>query len=132
MIVVLDTNVWISGLQFAKGYGIPTQALERAMSRDVIATCDEIEAEIGRVLVEKFRWEPDRMRMALATVLSRAIRVELRGAVKVCRDPKDDMFLECSQLAQADFLVAGDKDLLVLEEFQGTRIVPPVVYVGLP
>ena len=39
MIVVIDTNVWISALQFAKGRGTPTLALEKAMSEDVIGTC---------------------------------------------------------------------------------------------
>ena len=52
MIVVIDTNVWISALQFAKRRSTPTLALERAMSEDVIATCDEIDAEIVRVLTE--------------------------------------------------------------------------------
>ena len=51
MIVVLDTNVWISALQFAKHRGTPTRALEKAMSEDVIATCDEIDAEIVRVCI---------------------------------------------------------------------------------
>jgi predicted nucleic acid-binding protein len=53
VIVVIDTNVWISALQFAKRRGTPTLALEKAMSEDVIATCDEIDAEIVRVLTEK-------------------------------------------------------------------------------
>jgi uncharacterized protein len=41
VIVVIDTNVWISALPFAKRRGTPTLALEKAMSEDVIATCDE-------------------------------------------------------------------------------------------
>ena len=110
MIVVVDTNVWISALQFAKGYGTPTRALEKAMSEDVIATCDEIDAEIVRVLTEKFSWEQHRATSALQTILARSIRVKIRGMVKVCRDPNDDMFLECAALAKADLLVAGDKD----------------------
>jgi predicted nucleic acid-binding protein len=56
VIVVLDTNVWISALQFAKR-GTPTRALEKTMSEDVIASCREIEAEILRVLTHKFAWE---------------------------------------------------------------------------
>ncbi len=59
MIVVLDTNVWISALQFAKDRGTPTRALEKAMSEDVIASCTEIEAEIQRVLTQKFLWEAE-------------------------------------------------------------------------
>jgi predicted nucleic acid-binding protein len=54
LIVVLDTNVWISSLQFARSYGAPTRALEKAMSRDVIATCPEMEEKNFRVFTEKF------------------------------------------------------------------------------
>jgi uncharacterized protein len=130
VIVVLDTNVWISALQFAKHRGIPTRALEKAMSEDVIATCPEIEAEILRVLTQKFLWDPDRTRAALEAVLARSIRVQLRGTVKECRDPNDDMFLECAARANSDLLIAGDKDLLVLGSYKGTRIVTPAAYVG--
>ena len=52
MIVVIDTNVWISALQFVKRRGTPALALEKAMSEDVIASCDEIDAEIVRVLTK--------------------------------------------------------------------------------
>jgi predicted nucleic acid-binding protein len=53
VIVVIDTNVWISALQFAKRRGTPTLALEKAMSEDVTATGDAIDAEIVRILTEK-------------------------------------------------------------------------------
>ena len=128
MIVVIDTNVWISALQFAKRRGTPTLALERAMSEDVIATCDEIDAEIVRVLTEKFDWERHRAEEALEAILARGIRVRIRGTVKECRDPHDDMFLECSAIAKADLLVAGDKDLLTLGSYKETRIVTPSEY----
>jgi uncharacterized protein len=128
VIVVIDTNVWISALQFAKGRGTPTLVLERAMREDVIATCDEIDAEIVRVLTEKFFWEQQRATSALQAILARAVRVKIRGRVKVCRDSGDDMFLECAALAKADLLVAGDKDLLSLGEYKGTRIVTPSEY----
>ena len=54
--------------------------------------------------------------------------MKIRGAVKVCRDPNDDMFLECAALARADLLVAGDKDLPTLGTYKGTRIVTPSEY----
>jgi predicted nucleic acid-binding protein len=62
--------------------------------------------------------------------LARAIRVGLRGTVKECRDPDDDMFLECAVRANADLLIAGDKDLLVLGSYKGTRILTPAEYVS--
>jgi len=130
VIVVLDTNVWISALQFAKQRGTPTRALEKAMSEDVIASCDEIEAEILRVLTRKFLWEPDRAEAALKAVLARSIRVRLRGDVKACRDPTDDMFLECAARTKANLLIAGDNDLLVLGSYGATRILTPAEYVS--
>jgi putative PIN family toxin of toxin-antitoxin system len=130
VIVVLDTNVWISALQFADRRRTPTRALEKAMSEDVIATCPEIEVEILRVLIEKFFRESERAHAALATVLARAIRVRIRGTVKECRDPNDDMFLECAARANADLLIAGDKDLLVLRSYKGTRILTPTEYIN--
>jgi putative PIN family toxin of toxin-antitoxin system len=128
VIVVIDTNVWISALQFAKHRGTPTLAIEKAMSEDVIATCDEIDAEIVRVLTEKFSWEQHRATSALQSILTRSIRRKILGTVKVCRDPGDDMFLECAALAKADLLVAGDKDLLTLGAHEGTRILTPSEY----
>ena len=99
------------------------------MSEDVIASCREIETEILRVLTDKFSSESTRARAALDAVLARAIRVRLRGTVKECRDPNDDMFLECAMRANADLLIAGDKDLLVLGSYKGTRILTPAEYV---
>jgi len=128
VIVVIDTNVWISALQFAKQPGTPTRALEKAISEDVIATCDEMDAEIVRVLTEKFCWQQPQATSALEVILARGIRVKIRGTGKECRDPGDDMFLECAALAKADLLIAGDKDLLTLGEYKGTRIITPSEY----
>src|SRR5580700_5278267 len=96
MIVVIDTSVWISGLQFASAQGVPTQALQKASLQDVIATCDEIEREILRVLVAKFNASEQRANEVLYAMLGRSVRVSLRGDVRVCRDPEDDMVLECA------------------------------------
>jgi len=84
VIVVLDTNVWISALQFAKGRGTPTLALEKATSEDVIATCDEIDAEIVRVLTEKFSWEQHRTRARALCAFMERQRTPLTGSDRLC------------------------------------------------
>ncbi|CAH1090963.1 putative toxin-antitoxin system toxin component, PIN family [Candidatus Nitrotoga sp. 1052] len=43
----------------------------------------------------------------------------------ISRDPDDDAVLACALAAQADFIVSGDADLLVLKQFQEIRIVTP-------
>lgn len=40
----------------------------------------------------------------------------------VCRDPDDDEVLALALLAQADVIVSGDNDLLVLQSFKGIPI----------
>jgi uncharacterized protein len=102
--------------------------LKKAMNEDVIATCDEINAEIVRVLTEKFSWEQHRATSALQAIQARGIRLKIRGTVKICRDPNDDMFPECAALAKAYLVVAGDKDLLTLGAYKGIRIVTPSDY----
>jgi predicted nucleic acid-binding protein len=57
---------------------------------------------------------------------------ELLDNVHICRDPKDDMFLECAALAGADVLVTGDKDLLSLGTYGSTKIITPLEYVAMP
>jgi hypothetical protein len=52
MIVVVDTNVAVSGLHFAGRAGIPAQAIAKAADFDIIATADEIDSELIR---EPFR-----------------------------------------------------------------------------
>ena len=64
MIVVLDTNVWISVLRWQK-------------LTDLIASCEEIEQEIFRALTEKFSWDRHRARFALA-LGRRYLKVEFR------------------------------------------------------
>lgn len=127
MIVVLDTNVWVSALEFG---GVPDQAVFQALTRDRLAISGFIQSEILRVLTRKFGRDPLELQASLAELLVEALAVEVTGEIKgVCRDPKDDAILETAWKAGADYLVAGDKDLLSLGEFRGTAIVSPSAYV---
>ncbi len=44
-------------------------------------------------------------------------------SMPVSRDPDDDHVLACAVSAHADLIVSGDKDLLVLDQYQGIPIV---------
>ena len=41
------------------------------------------------------------------------------------RDPKDDKFVACALVGDANYLITEDKDMLVLEVVGDVRIVPP-------
>ena len=40
-------------------------------------------------------------------------------------DPKDDMVVATAVVARADYLVSGDRHLLSLGQYEGTRILTP-------
>ncbi len=127
MIVVVDTNVWVSALEFG---GTPAQALTRALTVDRLAISGFIEAEVVRVLVEKFGRERRALQVTLNELLETALRVGIDGAIRgACRDPNDDAILETAVAANANLLVAGDRDLLSLRSFRSVEIVNPAAYV---
>ena len=43
--------------------------------------------------------------------------------MNISRDPDDDKFIECAKDADALYIVSGDKDLLVIEEYDGIQII---------
>lgn len=79
--------------------------------------------ELVRVLgYKKFKLSPTDLNTALAMYMP---YVEIHtlehptqaiAPVLQCRDPKDQIFLDLAHSAQADFLVTGDEDLLVLND----------------
>jgi uncharacterized protein len=123
VIVVFDSGVWISALHFG---GTPLVALDQVFINDQLAVCDQIVTEVCEVLVGKFEWEDGEVRTVLDEYLLEALYTQVGGDLRgVCRDPKDDMVLECAVNAEAQFLVTGDNDLLALELFRDIRIVTP-------
>jgi uncharacterized protein len=55
--------------------------------------------------------------------------VTIAERIVACRDPTDDKFLELAINGQADAIVTGDLDLLVLNPFQGIPIIDPVAFI---
>jgi len=65
----------------------------------------------------------------IASFVSKAEVVSPQNKLSICRDPKDNLILECCLEAAADFLVTGDKDLLEIENPpSGLKILTPGMY----
>jgi uncharacterized protein len=127
VIVVFDSGIWISAMEFG---GTPLEAVIRAIAQDRFAVCDQIREEVVRVLTRKFRWEAERVRADLAFYWLDSLPVELKGTVTgICRDPKDEPILECAERAEAECIVTGDHDLLSLASYRGIRIITAREYV---
>lgn len=53
--------------------------------------------------------------MLLDLIEENAEFIEVESDVDLCRDPKDNFLLSLGKDGKADYLITGDKDLLVLE-----------------
>lgn len=132
--VVLDTNVWISGIFFRRGP--PARILEAWRDRqfDVVITAETF-VELGRKLPEKATQFGAHFSLAgewLAYIKTFSKSVTALGkVVEVSRDETDDPFLDAAVSGRAAYLVTGDKDLLVLEVYQGVKIITPRAFLEL-
>jgi uncharacterized protein len=100
-----------------------TSSTEQAFTTSQIAICDQIVEEIVRALIDKMDWDRPRVDRSMRIYLEDAKHVPVFGGLRgICRDPKDDMVLECAITGQAQVIITGDKDLLVLGKYEGIRI----------
>ncbi len=126
-IFVVDTNILISAVLF-KNSGI-RKTFDSVIETGKIAASLETFSEFREVLLRpKF----DRY-VSLESKLSvlkdfeeMLIFFEISESMQICRDPKDNKFLELAISANATCIITGDKDLLVLHPFRGIPILNAV------
>jgi putative PIN family toxin of toxin-antitoxin system len=82
-------------------------------------------------LVRKFRAMAGLDGHAVLAILAVAEVVEVGEVVSVARDKKDDPYLATARAARADYLVTEDEDLLVLGEYEGTKIVNAATFLAI-
>jgi putative PIN family toxin of toxin-antitoxin system len=127
--VVFDTTTVLSALLFPSGRlawlrqhwreGECTPLISRATA-----------AELTRVLTyPKFSLSVEDRRELLADYLPYCVVAEINQTCNLlCRDPKDQPFLDLAESGNADVLVTGDNDLLVLAGQTRFAIESPEVY----
>lgn len=132
----LDANVYVSAA--VRPEGPPGQILEGFLQGDAfeIVMSQAIVEEVLRALnypkVRKYirsgldpaLWFED------IVVLSQLVAGEHEFA-GVSKDPDDDKYIAAAIEGRAQFVVAGDSDLLDLKEYDGIRIVSPRVFLDL-
>ena len=127
---VVDTNVLISALLFKNS--IPFRAIELAEKQGIIlyseATLNELEQVLNRKKFNKYLSLEDRQ-VFLLKFISTSELVSITEKIAVCRDEKDNKFLELAVSSNANIIVTGDLDLLVLNPFQAIEIVTPDIFI---
>ena len=126
--VVLDTNVVLSALVFAQGRlaGVRNAWHAKLCSPLVSrATADEL---VRTLAYPKFNLSPEEQRELLADYLPYCVTVRIPAKLPktpTCRDPADIPFLQLALAGKAEYVVTGDRDLLLLANRFSCAIIKP-------
>ena len=129
MRVILDTNVFVSGVFFS---GPPYQILEAwrdsrfrlVISQDIL---DEYR-RVGEILSSQF---PAIDLWPIIELVTNEAEIYPSHAMPkpVCDDPDDDKFIVCAITAKCKMIVSGDKHLLKVSGLNGIDVIKPREFV---
>ncbi len=129
MRIVLDANVIIAA--FA-ARGLCESIMEVCLSDHKLLLCDELLEEILRNLRLKIKLSDKIVDNISDLLMEQASMIDpVPLSPDICRDPDDVKILGLAVAANANYIVTGDKDLLVLKEIQGIPILNPRAFSNL-
>jgi len=121
--IIIDTNLWISfligkGLKELKNL-LVEETVQVVISEEIL---QEIIIVTQRPKLQKYfpRNKVDELIQILHAI---GLFIIITTEVSICRDPKDNYLLALAKDSNANFLVTGDQDLLMIERFENTEIV---------
>ena len=125
MKVVLDTNIFISGI-FWKGDSNKV-ILNWKEEKFTLVTSLEAVSEILKILKDfKIRLSDDIIKEWIDLIVKGSIIVEPKEKIAIVKDDlKDNIFIETAVAGNVDYIVSQDNHLLKLKEFRGIKIITP-------
>lgn len=128
--VVLDTNIYLSGIIFG---GNSRHILDLLIKKRIIAFISpSILLEISQKLKDKFHWSTEQIQVTVKTIAKTAIVVNPQEKLNVVKSDKDDnRILEAAIESEADYIITGDKHLLQIKNYQDIEIVSPVNFLTI-
>ncbi len=125
--LVLDSNVLISAAMSPAG--APARLFDRLREQRVILlfsdpTLTEIRSRLLRPRFDRYVSHASRVRF-LAELDAVCEQVGITGAIMGCRDRDDDKILETALNGQAQLIVSGDQDLLVMNPWREIPVLDP-------
>lgn len=122
--LVLDSNLWISYF-FGKHVRNYLDKILIDTRFDLLISqhgIDELTTVLRRPKFQKYI-TAEQIETLISLILRRSILIEVSSQIVLSRDSKDDYLLALSLDGHADYLITGDADLLVLEQFEQTIII---------
>lgn len=123
MRVILDANVAIAA---AASRGLCEAIVELCLEHHQLILCEGILDEIKEKLRRKIKVSPPVIAEYVKVLRANALLFEPEAVEEgVCRDPDDLMILGLVAPGNADAIVTGDKDLLVIKADKNAQIMTP-------
>ena len=129
MRIVLDTNVFVSGVFFGGPPGRILEAwrdghIQLVLSAEILDEYQRVGQELGA------HYDGVDLGPFLALLALNAEIVDAHALTEgVSRDPDDDKFLACAIAAGVSVIVSGDKDLITHSGWRSIRILRPRQFV---
>ena len=127
--VVVDTNVFVSAL-----LGGRCREIFEAFAdlKFILIVSEDIAEEFRRVfLKERLKnLSASEAEWLLAAIQLNCDLIKPDKSFNLCRDPKDNCIIEAALAADADFIVTGDKDLLVIS-LEAVPIISPREFIKI-
>jgi len=131
MRIVLDTNVFISGIFFS---GPPSQILKAWKDAKIqVVLSKEILSEyqrVGETLSAKYSGIDIAPIIDLLTIYGEVVETK-DISVSICEDPDDNKFIECAIASNCKLIVSGDKHLLNVSGFQEIEVLKPRKFIDI-
>ena len=121
--VIIDTNLWVSFL-IGKQMTSLKELIINGEVQPIFSeeSLNELEIVTQRPKLQRY-FPKEKVNELLIFLNAISLLVEIKSQVIVCRDPKDNYLLALAKDSQADYLITGDQDLLILERFDQTQII---------
>jgi uncharacterized protein len=129
MRIVVDTNVFLSGVFFA---GLPYRILDAWR-------CGIVQIVVSPQILDEYRRAGGELACEfpeveivpwLELLTAESILVDSPALPEqVCRDPDDDKFLACAIASKAKIVISGDKALLETSGYAGITVLTPRAFV---
>jgi putative PIN family toxin of toxin-antitoxin system len=131
--IVLDTNIIVSALNWG---GKPKAVFDTITNGfNSLFVSDDTIAEIGDALHKpKLNLTQSQINSKINIIKKYGTKIPVPLEHKInnaCRDFDDNIILECAMAAKADYIITGDKDLLVLKEYNGIKIITAKEYLEI-
>lgn len=129
---VCDTNVLISSL--ISRSSPPAKIVDHITLNGFFlfsaTTFAELEEVIWREKFDRY-FSAEKRQNFLNNLRRVGLFYDIKQTIDVCRDAKDNPFLDVALAGQADYLITGDTDLLVLEKIGDTQIITAIQAVSI-